>query len=199
MRMRLGQRAECIDGCAGTAVGFAVSESMASVLSIAVEPPQRPGGARLVPVRLVQSADRNTIRLGIELTEYYLLERFRFIRFLHDDPPPSGGERLPAADDVPSRRLATFASRAPEGQVLVSRETPVLAGRRAVGSFAGADTDALGLTRRLRVLALDPRGEVTVAIAATDGVDDDGIRLRLSPREFAKLPAAGAERRRRAA
>ncbi len=200
MQIRLGERADCIDGTTGTVVGFAVYRSMRTMLSIAVEPPQRPGGARLVPVWLVERAGRDGIRLGIDLAGYYELERFRFIRFMHDDPIVRDADlSQSSAPAAPNRRLATFVSRAPEGQMLVRRETAVLAGQRAVGSLAGADADPLGLIRSLRVLALDLRREVAIPISAINGADDPGIRTLLSPREFAKLPETVAGPRRRAA
>jgi hypothetical protein len=200
MQIRLGESADCTDGTAGAVVGFTVDRSMRTMLAVAVEPPQRPGGARLVPVRLVERAGRDGIRLGIDLAGYYGLERFRFIRFMHDDPiAGDAGPRQDPAPASPNRRLATFVSRAPEGQMLVRRDTAVLAGRRAVGSLAGADADALGLMRSLSVLALDLRREVAIPMAVIDGAGEAAVRTLLSPREFAKLPETDVGPRRRAA
>jgi hypothetical protein len=190
MEFDLGSSVTCTDGSAGRVVGLIADPIARALAHIAVEPRHHPGGARLVPVGLVESASLARVDLGCSLEDFRGLPEFRDVEFI-----PAGAEYVGAELAWPyygsaGRSQAVFVDRVPAGEVEIRRHEHVHAADGAIGRVEGLVVDDEGHIAQVLLQTGDlwGRKEVAIPLAFLEGIDTDGIHVRLSKHEVADLP-----------
>ena len=203
LEFTIGARARCRDGLAGL-VSQVVVDPLAQVITdLVVEPRERIGLGRLVPLRLVTVTD-GEVSLSCTLAEFEQLEPAEQTQFI----PGSGGYAQYGPKQVLARpyyglggpgvsgaaveansETVTYES-IPLGEVAFQRGMPVHAADGDIGQVEGLVMDP-GDRRVTHVLLQEGhlwgRKEVAIPISMVADVDD-GIRLRVNRDEVRDLP-----------
>ena len=210
----IGAEASCSDGACGEVSRVVVDPVARAVTHLVVEPKDRRGLGRLVPLSLVD-ATAAEVRLRCTMAEFDALEHAEETHFL---PGTDGyatygpGEVLTlpyygaaagegeggigdddlglgfGGGDVP--QTVTYDS-VPLGEVAVRRGEHVHATDGDIGRVQGLVIDA-GNGHVTHVLLQEGhvwgRKEVTIPISAVTEVDEDGIKLKITKQEVQDLP-----------
>jgi sporulation protein YlmC with PRC-barrel domain len=166
-----------------------------TVTHVIVEPDQREGLGRLVPVDSVEVAGVEKVVLGCTKADFGKLERAEETHFL------PGSEGYPGISPEQMLLWPYFGGNTtvpvtvdtlPVGEVAVRRGEQVHATDGVIGRVKGLVVDRRNhhVTHvLLQEGHLFGRKEVAIPIASVTTVDDDGIRLSQSKQEVAELPA----------
>ena len=210
----IGAEASCSDGACGEVSRVVVDPVARAVTHLVIEPKDRRGLGRLVPLSLVD-ATAAEVRLRCTMAEFDALEHAEETHFL---PGTDGyatygpGEVLTlpyygaaagegeggigdddlglgfGGGDVP--QTVTYDS-VPLGEVAVRRGEHVHATDGDIGRVQGLVIDA-GNGHVTHVLLQEGhlwgRKEVTIPISAVTEVDEDGIKLKITKQEVQDLP-----------
>ncbi len=210
----IGAEASCSDGVCGAVSRVVVNPVARAVTHLVIEPKDRRGLGRLVPLSLVD-ATTGGIRLRCTMAEFDTLDLAEETHFLPgtdgyaaygpqdvltlpyygvaagEDKGGIGDDDLGlgfGGGDVP--QTVTYDS-VPLGEVTVRRGERVHATDGDIGRVQGLAID----TRSHRVTHvllqeghLWDRKEVAIPIGAVTGVDEDGIKLNITKQEVQDLP-----------
>jgi sporulation protein YlmC with PRC-barrel domain len=210
-RFTIGADASCSDGVCGEVSRVVVDPLARALTHIVVEPKQRRGLGKLVPLELVD-ATTGEVQLGCTLAEFEKLKAAEETQFL----PGTGGYPGYDAGHVVSwpyygmggvmrggmglgmgniSHPVTF-DVVPVGEVAVRRGESVHASDGDIGRVQGLIID--GDHRVTHVLLQEGhlwgRNDVAIPISAVTGVGDDGIALSISKQEVQDLPPVEVDR-----
>jgi sporulation protein YlmC with PRC-barrel domain len=203
----IGAEASCSDGPCGSVIRVVVDPVARSVTHLVVEPTERSGLGRLVPLDLVD-ATGDGLRLRCTLEEFEKLESAEDTQFVPGTYGYGafGPEQvvswpyygLGSMDTVTADALDGGISQTvtydmvPLGEVEVRRDEHVHATDGNIGKVQGLviEPHSHHVTHvLLQEGHLWGRKEVAIPISAVSGVDEDGIKLRITKREVQDLPA----------
>jgi hypothetical protein len=206
VRFTIGAEVSCADGVCGRLTRVVVDPVTVTVTDLVVEPEQRQGLARLVPVGFATPA-ADGIVLNCTLAQFAGFDSAEETQFV---PGTRGYETYGAQqvlswpyyrrDDTvmdPDREGKTSQTvtvdTVPLGEVEVRRGEHVHATDGAIGQVQGLVVDPAGehVTHvLLQEGHLWGRKQVAIPIGAVTGVDaDDGIRLSISKHDVQDLPS----------
>jgi sporulation protein YlmC with PRC-barrel domain len=211
----------CKDGICGTLKRVVVNPITRTLTHLVVEPTYLRGDRRLVPVGLVDSADRQ-IRLRCSLSEFGALQEAEETRLLPGAPgewryeqdhmlslpyyplgsdhalagsdPEFGGAAVPPTLEGPEYTQVTYLH-IPVGEVEIRRGDHVHATDGTIGKVQGLVIDPRDHTVTHVLLEeghLWGHKEVAIPIAAVIGLDD-GVRLSMTKDEVRDLPPVGVD------
>lgn len=205
-QFRIGSHVTCTDGDCGQLTRVVVDPVAQSVTHLAVEPADRRGLARLVPVQLAGAAETDSIALNCTVAEFDALDPAEETLFV---PGTRGYEvygpeqvlswpyyrlgdtvMLPADEGKVSETITT--DTVPRGEVAVQRGAHVHATDGPIGQVQGlvVDPDTEHVTHvLLQEGHLWGRKQVAIPISVVTELDD-GIGLSISKREVGQLPPA---------
>jgi sporulation protein YlmC with PRC-barrel domain len=206
----IGARAICTDGRCGQVTRVVVDPIARVVTDLVVEPAERHGLGRLVPLDLVE-AGPDEVRLRCTTAEFERLQSAEETEFL---PGTSGyaaygpeqvlarpyfglgGTRV-SGDAFPGTSGTVTFDVLPPGEVAIRRNAPVHATDGDIGQVEGLVIDPR--SRRLTHVLLKRghlwgRRDVAVPIAAVQVVDEDGLSLSLTKQEVEDLPPVDIDR-----
>jgi sporulation protein YlmC with PRC-barrel domain len=203
----IGAQASCTDGVCGDVIRVVVDPITRTVTHLVVEPKHRIALGRLVPLTLVD-AGTSEIRLRCTLAQFEKLdwaEETQFLAgsadYLGYNPGQvltwpyfglGGGGGLGMAN-IPQ---PVIMAKVPLGEVAVRRGEQVHATDGVIGRVQGlvVDLDDHNVTHvLLQEGHLWGRKEVAIPIDAVTGVEDSGIRLRITKQEVQDLPAVDVD------
>ena len=199
----IGAEASCTDGVCGEVTRVVVDPVARAVTHIVVEPKNREGLARLVPLDLVDQA-AGEVRLRCTIAEFERLDSAEETQFV----PGSGGYAAYGPDQVVSWPYYGLASTPGIDLDLVNASPVVTYDTIPLGEVEVRRGDAVHATDgdigRVQGLVIDPRShhvthvllqeghlwgrkEVSIPISSVTRVDD-GIWLSISKQDVAGLP-----------
>jgi sporulation protein YlmC with PRC-barrel domain len=203
----IGAEASCSDGPCGSVIRVVVNPVARSVTHLVVEPTERSGLGRLVPLDLVDTTG-GELRLRCTLEEFERLDSAEDTQFVPGTYGYGafGPEQvvswpyygLGGMDTVTADALAGGVSQTatydmiPLGEVEVRRDEHVHATDGNIGQVQGLVIEPRShhVTHvLLQEGHLWGRKEVAIPISAVSGVDEDGIKLSITKREVQDLPA----------
>ena len=201
--LAIGVKAFCTDGECGQLTQLVVDPVDDRVTHLIVEPPNRVGEGRLVPVDL---ADAHADRVDLRCTrsDFDKLEIAEQIRFLPGAAPYSGdysgydpGAVLLWPFFGGSSSLPVAVDTLPVGEVAVRRGEDVHATDGRIGEVEGLVVE--GATHQVTHVLLKEghlfgRKDVAIPIASVAAVEGTGIRLSISKRDVDDLPATDIRR-----
>jgi sporulation protein YlmC with PRC-barrel domain len=213
MSFTIGAHASCEDGPCGTVRRVVVDPLARTVTHLVVEPRHRHEAARLVPVDIAESTPGGVnLRCSqAEFDEFDPAEETQFVAGTIGDEnyePEQvlswpyfglhGGQAgsVGGMAEVPGVPQTYTEETLPEGEVDVRRGDPVYATDGPIGHVHGLamDRDSRRVSHVLLAEGhLWGRKEVAIPISAVTSVEN-GIKLRLSKKEVADLPAVGVDR-----
>jgi hypothetical protein len=206
----IGARASCTDGHCGQVRRLIIDPATDAVTHLVIQPGHRQEAGRLVPVRLVETADGD-IRLRCTLAEFGKLDHAEE-RQLEDDAgdhvsdvglfssglaynvsgdalAPVGGEFMDIGH-IPGRRRTFVEDVVPVGEAQVGPGDRVHAADGEIGRVQGFLVNP-GDDQVTHVLLQEGhlwgRKKVAIPISAVTGVDA-GIRLNLTKEQVGDLP-----------
>jgi sporulation protein YlmC with PRC-barrel domain len=202
----IGSDVSCSDGPCGSVIRVVVDPVARSVTDLVVEPPERAGLGRLVPLDLVD-ATGTEIRLRCTQEEFEKLQSAEDTQFVPGTYGYGafGPEQvvswpyysLGGMDGVTADALAGGISQTvtydmvPLGEVEVRRGDHVHATDGNIGKVQGLVIDP-GSHHVTHVLLQEGhlwgRKEVAIPISAVSSVEDDGIKLRITKHQVQDLP-----------
>ena len=202
----IGSDVSCSDGPCGSVIRVVVDPVARSVTDLVVEPPERAGLGRLVPIDLVD-ATGTEIRLRCTQEEFEKLDSAEDTQFVPGTYGYGafGPEQvvswpyysLGGMDGVTADALAGGISQTvtydmvPLGEVEVRRGDHVHATDGNIGKVQGLVIDPRShhVTHvLLQEGHLWGRKEVAIPISAVSSVEDDGIKLSITKHEVQDLP-----------
>jgi sporulation protein YlmC with PRC-barrel domain len=205
-QFRIGSHVTCTDGDCGELTRVVVDPVTQSVTHLAVEPAQRRGLARLVPVQQAGATASDSVALDYTLAEFEALDPAEETLFV----PGSRGYAMYGPEQVlawPYYRLGdtvqfpedegkmsetVTTDTIPRGEVAVRRGAHVHATDGPIGHVQGLVIDP-GTEHVTHVLLQEGhlwgRKQVAIPIGAVSKLDDD-ISLSISKQEVGRLPAA---------
>ena len=205
----IGARASCRDGLAGLVSQVVVDPVAEVITDLVVEPEERIGLGRLVPLSLVRVTD-GQVSLDCTVAEFERLEPAEQTQFI----PGSGGYAQYGPEQVLARpyyglggsgvaggtveadsQTVTYES-IPAGEVAFRRGMHVHAADGSIGQVEGLvvnPADGRVTHVLLQEGHLWGRKEVAIPVAAVTEVDD-GIRLSLTRHEVRDLPPVDIDR-----
>lgn len=202
----IGSDVSCSDGPCGSVIRVVVDPVARSVTDLVVEPPERAGLGRLVPIELVD-ATGTEIRLRCTQEEFEKLDSAEDTQFVPGTYGYGafGPEQvvswpyysLGGMDGVTADALAGGISQTvtydmvPLGEVEVRRGDHVHATDGNIGKVQGLVIDPRShhVTHvLLQEGHLWDRKEVAIPISAVSSVEDDGIKLSIAKHEVQDLP-----------
>ena len=212
MRLEIGNRVRCTDGVYGELADIVIDPLEKRVTHLVVEPEQREGEARLVPVQLAKSrdAEQREIELECTLNEAEGFESVREAAYIRlgesrvEDPDwDVGVAEVLAMPYYNGLGVDTYAGefdssvtmsydRVPKGEVEVRRASAVIsADGHSLGEVDGFVVDA---DEHITHFVLERghlwgRKEVTIPIGAVARVESDAVHVALSKDEVGALPA----------
>ena len=196
MEFSIGGPVACSDGEAGTLVALVADPVRRTLAHIAVEPSHRPGDARLVPVASVEAADASGVRLRCTRDDLAAMPPFRDVEFVPYSPEfgDLGATLATPYYGLPPMETPVFVDRVPAGGVEIRRGDHVHASDGRIGRVEGLVVDAGGAITHVLLQEghLWGRKEVAIPVSAVEGIDEEGVRVRLSKDEIAALPEVGA-------
>jgi sporulation protein YlmC with PRC-barrel domain len=202
----IGAGASCSDGPCGSVIRVVVDPVARSVTHLVVEPQERLGLGRLVPLDLVD-ATGDEVRLRCTLEEFQRLESAEDTQFVpgtygYGDFGPEqvvswpyyglgGMAGVPGGEIASGSQTVTY-DVVPLGEVEVRRGEHVHATDGTIGKVQGLVIDPR--SRHVTHVLLQEghlwgRKEVAIPIRAVSSVDKDGIKLGITKREVQDLPA----------
>jgi sporulation protein YlmC with PRC-barrel domain len=203
----IGSDVSCSDGPCGSVTRVVVDPVARSVTDLVVEPRERAGLGRLVPLELVDTTGTG-IRLRCTLDEFEKLESAEDTQFVPGTYGYGafGPEQvvswpyygLGGTDTVTADALAGGISQTvtydmvPLGEVEVHRDDPVHAADGNIGRVQGLVIDPRShhVTHvLLQEGHLWGRKEVAIPISAVSSVEEEGIKLSITKRDVQDLPA----------
>jgi len=203
----IGSDVSCSDGPCGSVTRVVVDPVARSVTHLVVEPRERVGLGRLVPLELVDTTGTG-IRLRCTLDEFEKLESAEDTQFVPGTYGYGafGPEQvvswpyygLGGMDTVTADALAGGTSQTvtydmvPLGEVEVHRDDPVHATDGNIGRVQGLVIDPRShhVTHvLLQEGHLWGRNEVAIPISAVSSVEEEGIKLSITKRDVQDLPA----------
>ena len=203
----IGSDVSCSDGPCGSVIRVVVDPVARSVTHLVVEPRERAGLGRLVPLELVDTTGTE-IRLRCTLDEFEKLESAEDTQFVPGTYGYGafGPEQvvswpyygLGGMDTVTADALAGGISQTvtydmvPLGEVEVRRDDPVHATDGNIGRVQGLVIDPRShhVTHvLLQEGHLWGRKEVAIPISAVSSVEEEGIKLSITKRDVQDLPA----------
>ncbi len=203
----IGSDVSCSDGPCGSVIRVVVNPVARSVTHLVVEPRERTGLGRLVPLELVNTTGTE-IRLRCTLDEFEKLESAEDTQFVPGTYGYGafGPEQvvswpyygLGGTDTVTADALAGGISQTvtydmvPLGEVEVHRDDPVHATDGNIGRVQGLVIDPRNhhVTHvLLQEGHLWGRKEVAIPISAVSSVEEEGIKLSITKRDVQDLPA----------
>jgi sporulation protein YlmC with PRC-barrel domain len=200
----IGAAASCSDGPCGSVIRVVVDPVARSVTHLVVEPEERAGLGRLVPLDLVDAAGAE-VRLRCTREEFERLDSAEDTQFVpgtygYGDFGPEQVVSWPyyglaGMEGVPGDELATLSQTVtydvvPLGEVEVRRGEPVHAADGSIGKVQGLVIDPR--SRHVTHVLLQEghlwgRKEVAIPVSAVASVDS-GIRLNISKKQVEGLP-----------
>jgi len=203
----IGSDVSCSDGPCGSVTRVVVDPVARSVTDLVVEPRERAGLGRLVPLELVDTTGTG-IQLRCTLDEFEKLESAEDTQFVPGTYGYGafGPEQvvswpyygLGGMDTVTADALAGGTSQTvtydmvPLGEVEVRRDDPVHATDGNIGRVQGLVIDPRShhVTHvLLQEGHLWGRKEVAIPISAVSSVEEEGIKLSITKRDVQDLPA----------
>jgi len=203
----IGSDVSCSDGPCGSVTRVVVDPVARSVTHLVVEPRERVGLGRLVPLELVDTTGTG-IQLRCTLDEFEKLESAEDTQFVPGTYGYGafGPEQvvswpyygLGGMDTVTADALAGGTSQTvtydmvPLGEVEVHRDDPVHATDGNIGRVQGLVIDPRShhVTHvLLQEGHLWGRKEVAIPISAVSSVEEEGIKLSITKRDVQDLPA----------
>jgi len=203
----IGSDVSCSDGPCGSVTRVVVDPVARSVTHLVVEPRERVGLGRLVPLELVDTTGTG-IQLRCTLDEFEKLESAEDTQFVPGTYGYGafGPEQvvswpyygLGGMDTVTADALAGGTSQTvtydmvPLGEVEVRRDDPVHATDGNIGRVQGLVIDPRShhVTHvLLQEGHLWGRKEVAIPISAVSSVEEEGIKLSITKRDVQDLPA----------
>ena len=196
MEFSIGGPAACRDGHAGTVIALVADPVRTALAHIAVEPAHRPGDARLVPMAMIGAADVSGVTLSCSLEEFGALPPFRDVEFIPYSPEfgDLGAALAMPYYGLPPTDTPVFVDVVPAGEVEIRRHEHVWASDGGIGHVEGLVIDATGAITHVLLQEghLWGRREVAIPVSAVEGIDDEGVHVRLSKDEIGALPEIGA-------
>jgi sporulation protein YlmC with PRC-barrel domain len=202
----IGANVRCSDGPCGSVIRVVVDPVARSVTHLVVEPPEREGLGRLVPLELVETTGTE-IRLRCTREQFEKLESAEDTQFVpgtygYEDFGPEQVVSWPyygltGTDTVTADALAGGISQTvtydmvPLGEVEVRRDDHVHATDGNIGKVQGLVIEPRShhVTHvLLQEGHLWGRKEVAIPISAVSSVDDDGIKLSIAKHQVQDLP-----------
>jgi sporulation protein YlmC with PRC-barrel domain len=203
----IGAEVSCVDGICGRLTRVVVDPVARAVTDLVVEPDDRAGLARLVPIELALPVGRGAegIRLTCTLAQFAQFDSAEETQFI----PGTRGYEIYGPEQVlswPYYRLGdtvmdpdaegkvsqtVTVDTVPLGEVDVRRGQPVHATDGTIGHVQGLVVDPA--TEHVTHVLLQEghlwgRKQVAIPISAVTGVDDDGIGLNITKQEVQDLP-----------
>jgi hypothetical protein len=184
----IGARASCTDGHCGELRRLIIDPATETITHLVIQPGHRQEAGRLVPVHLVETADRE-IRLRCTRAEFDKLDHAAERDMVAGAESPEmvgrGGVTTAAL-----RGATVFEDVIPVGEKEVGPGAPVHAVDGEIGRVQGFLVHP-GDDRVTHVLLLEGhlwgRKKIAIPISAVTGVDA-GIRLNLTKEQVEKLP-----------
>jgi uncharacterized protein YrrD len=207
----IGAQAWCDDGPCGAVRRVVIDPLTQTVTHLVVESPHRHEPARLVPVGIAES-NGTDVWLRCTTAEFERFDPAEETQFLagpvgYENYGPHqvlswpyfqmhGGQAGPGEPAVRWEPATVTNDAVPAGEVSVRRGEPVYATDGPIGHVHGLVIDA-GSRRVSHVLLAEGHlwghKEVAIPASAVTSVDE-GIKLRISKKEVADLPAADLDR-----
>jgi sporulation protein YlmC with PRC-barrel domain len=205
-QFRIGSHVTCTDGDCGELTRVVVDPVTQSVTHLAVEPAQRRGLARLVPVQQAGATASDSVALDYTLAEFEALDPAEETLFVPGSrgyamygpeqvlawPYYRLGDTVQFPDDEGKMSETVTTDTIPRGEVAVRRGAHVHATDGPIGHVQGLVIDP-GTEHVTHVLLQEGhlwgRKQVAIPIGAVSGLDDD-ISLSISKHEVGRLPAA---------
>ena len=183
MEFGIGGPVRCSDGEAGTLVALIADPVRTALAHIAVEPPHRPGDARLVPVGTVASADASGVTLNCTREEFRALPAFRDVEFMPYSPEfgDLGAALAMPYYGLPPVDTPVFVDAVPAGQVEIRRHDHVQASDGGIGRVEGLVVGPGGAITHVLLQEghLWGRREVAIPVSAVERIDHEGVHVRL--------------------
>jgi hypothetical protein len=203
----MGAEVSCVDGICGRLTRVVVDPVARAVTDLVIEPEDRAGLARLVPVELASPAGPGPdgIRLNCTLAQFARFDSAEETQFI----PGTRGYEIYGPEQVlawPYYRLGdtvmdpdaegkfsptVTVDTVPLGEVDVRRGEHVHATDGTIGQVQGLVVDPVGehVTHvLLQEGHLWGRKQVAIPISAVTGVDDEGISLNIAKQDVQDLP-----------
>jgi sporulation protein YlmC with PRC-barrel domain len=203
----IGTEVSCVDGICGRLTRVVVDPVAKAITDLVVEPDDRAGLARLVPVELAVPLGRGAdgIRLNCTLAQFARFDSAEETQFI----PGTRGYEIYGPEQVlawPYYRLGdtvmdpdaegkisqtVTVDTVPLGEVDVRRGEHVHATDGSIGQVQGLVVDPASEQVTHVLLAeghLWGRKQVAIPISAVTGVDDQGISLSIAKQEIEDLP-----------
>jgi sporulation protein YlmC with PRC-barrel domain len=203
----IGTEVSCVDGICGQLSRVVVDPVAKAITDLVVEPEDRAGLARLVPVELAVPVGRGAdgIRLNCTLAQFARFDSAEETQFI----PGTRGYEIYGPEQVlawPYYRLGdtvmdpdaegkvsqtVTVDTVPLGEVDVRRGEHVHATDGSIGQVQGLVVDPASEHVTHVLLAeghLWGRKQVAIPISAVTGVDDQGISLSIAKQEVQDLP-----------
>jgi hypothetical protein len=203
----IGAEVSCVDGICGRLTRVVVDPVARAVTDLVIEPEDRAGLARLVPVELASPGGQgpDSIRLSCTLAQFARFDSAEETQFV----PGTRGYEIYGPEQVlawPYYRLGdtvmdpdaegkfsetVTVDTVPLGEVDVRRGEHVHATDGSIGQVQGLVVDPVG-EHVTHVLLQEGhvwgRKQVAIPISAVTGVDDEGIRLNIAKQDVQDLP-----------
>jgi sporulation protein YlmC with PRC-barrel domain len=215
LRLDLGTQVRCSDAELGELSDVVIDPIKKHVTHLVVRSHNMVGPARLVPIALVESADKQAVSLRCSVDEANALQPVQEFAYLRLDQPTVedpdwdvGIEQPLAMPYYPSGDLGELGGpyddhvgvaydRVPKGEVEIRRSSMVNSAEgRVVGRVDGFVVDSEDHITHLVLERghLWKRREVTIPIGAVEKVETDSVTIGLSTRELGKLPSVPVHR-----
>jgi uncharacterized protein YrrD len=186
-RFRIGAHVDATDGRCGHLARVIVNPAGESLTHLVVEPGHHKERARLVPIDLVESVEKDRIRLNCTRQKFEQLDSAEDMEFRAPDAPPTY-----FAIEMPlgHHPEPMFIDRVPLGEVTIRRGDPVHASDGQIGEVHGLVVDP-GDHHVTHLILKEGhvwgRKQVAIPIGATNRVGDE-IQVALTKDEIEALP-----------
>ena len=212
MRLEIGNRVHCTDGAYGELADIVIDPLKKRVTHLVVQPEQREGEARLVPIQLAKGRDDEQHEIELECT----LDKAQGFESVHEaaylrlgESPAEDPDWEVGVEDVLAlpyyegsdvglypgelaSGVTMYYDRVPKGEVEVRRASAVIsADGHSLGEVDGFVVEA---DEHITHFVLERghlwgRKEVTIPIGALARIESDAVHVALSKDEVGALPA----------
>jgi sporulation protein YlmC with PRC-barrel domain len=215
LRLDLGTRVQCSDQELGDLTDVVIDPIKKHITHLVVRSKHMVGPARLVPIALVETADKRAVSLRCSVDEANRLQpvqEFAYLRldqFPVDDPDWDVGIEHPLAmpyyqsgdlgelAGVYEDHVGVAYDRVPKGEVEIRRSSTVACAEgRVVGRVDGFLVDAGDHITHIVLERghLWKRRELTIPIGTVTKVETDSVTIGLTTRQLGKLPSVPVHR-----